>query len=134
MKHLRVYHTNDFMALDESTRRNLEITESISNSASGPTLLKIIDDTRSPMGKRLIRNWINRPLIHKENIEDRWACVESFLEDGMARMEIQTILGQLSDIERIINRVRINHATPRDLVSLKHSLQEIPGLRTQIGS
>jgi len=123
---LKVYSLEDFMILDDSTRRNLELTETIRGGNEKGSLLQIIDKTTTPMGKRLIRNWINQPLIDPININNRLHAVSYFYNNGLLRAEIFSILRSISDMERIINRIVSNHAQPRDLIALRFSLSQIP--------
>lgn len=131
---IKVYSLDDFMVLDDSTRRNLELTETIRGGNEKGSLLQILDRTTTPMGKRLIRNWINQPLIDSKTIHQRLDAVDYFYNNGLLRSEIFIFLKSISDIERIINRVISGHAIPRDLVALRFSLGQIPkitGLLTQ---
>jgi len=131
LNQLHSYSIKSHMILDEPTRRNLEITDTLSASAKTGSLLQVIDKTKTPMGKRLIRKWINQPLIHQGALNDRLNIVAAFHKDGIARLEIQETLKKFSDIERIINRILIFHASPRDLISLKKSLLLLPDLSNQ---
>jgi DNA mismatch repair protein MutS len=123
---LKVYSLGDFMILDDSTRRNLELTETLRGGNEKGSLLQIIDKTSTSMGKRLIRNWINQPLIDSKSISDRLNALDYFYNDGLLRAEIFSILKSISDMERIINRVISSHAQPRDLVALRFSFGQIP--------
>ncbi|MDP2964443.1 MAG: DNA mismatch repair protein MutS [Pelolinea sp.] len=123
---LNVYSLGDFMILDDSTRRNLELTETIRGGNEKGSLLQIIDKTTTSMGKRLIRNWINQPLIDSKSINHRLNALDYFYNNGLLRAEIFSILKSISDLERIINRVISSHAHPRDLVALRFSLGQIP--------
>jgi DNA mismatch repair protein MutS len=125
---LKVYSLAEFMILDESTRRNLELTETIRGGNEKGSLVQILDKTTTSMGKRLIRNWINQPLIDPKTINHRLNAVNFFYSMGLLRAEIYAILKSISDMERIINRVISNHATPRDLVALRFSLGQTPKL------
>jgi len=120
------YSINDFMILDQSTRRNLELTETLRGTDENGSLLSIIDRTITPMGKRQIYRWINQPLTNAESINRRLDAVEFFFNDGLLRIELQNIIKNFSDIERIINRMNTLHATPRDLVSLRETLMKTP--------
>lgn len=123
---IKVYSLDDFMVLDDSTRRNLELTETIRGGNEKGSLLQILDKTTTSMGKRLIRNWINQPLIDSEMINKRLTAVDYFYGNGLQRSEIFLLLKSISDIERIITRVISGHAIPRDLVALRYSLGQIP--------
>ena len=123
---LNFYAIEDHMVLDEATRRNLELTETILKVSEAGSLLGVMDKTRTPMGKRMIRRWVNQPLIHAGEITDRLDAVEYLLENGLERLELQKQLKSVADIERIINRVVAQHAVPRDLVALRETLEILP--------
>jgi len=120
------YSINDFMILDQSTRRNLELTETLRGTYEHGSLLSIIDRTVTPMGKRRIYKWINQPLTNAESINRRLDAVEFFFNDGLLRIELQNLIKNFSDIERITNRINTLHATPRDLISLRETLMKTP--------
>ncbi len=122
------YSVDDYMVLDRSTRRNLELTETIQGSEGYGSLLWVIDKTMTPMGKRRIMQWINQPLTQREHIQKRLDAVEFFLEKGLLRLELQGLIKSLADVERITTRITNSHATPRDMVSLRTTLQAIPAL------
>ncbi|MFH2102708.1 MAG: DNA mismatch repair protein MutS [Chloroflexota bacterium] len=122
---LRTYSMADFMVLDAPTRRNLELTETFGGNPRG-SLLGVLDHTISPMGKRLIRQWINRPLLDIESIEQRLDGVDHFFRNPMLRAEFRLLLKPLADLERLANRIVSNHAQPRDLVALRETLGHIP--------
>jgi DNA mismatch repair protein MutS len=123
---IKVYSLNDFMVIDDSTRRNLELTETIRGGSEKGSLLQILDRTNTPMGKRLIRSWLNQPLLDLINIDNRLKAVDYFYNNGLLRIEIISILKTISDMERIINRIISGHAIPRDLVALRFSLGQTP--------
>ncbi len=123
---IKVYSLNDFMVIDDSTRRNLELTETIRSGNEKGSLLQILDRTNTPMGKRLIRSWLNQPLLDLLNIDNRLKAVDYFYNNGLLRIEIISILKTISDMERIINRIISGHAIPRDLVALRFSLGQTP--------
>jgi len=133
LSNIRFYSLKEYMVLDNPTRRNLELTETIRGSSEKGSLIDVIDKTITPMGKRLIRKWINQPLIDKNEINKRLELVEKFMRGGLARVEIQNILKKISDIERIINRIISFHAMPKELVSLRNSLSVIPDLVDKAG-
>lgn len=125
---VKFYSLDEFMSLDDSTRHNLELCETMSDSLEKGSLLGILDKTITPMGKRIIRKWINQPLINIDKINARLDLVEFFFNENMARLETTRLLKGFSDIERIINRVISSHSTPGDLVSLRTSLSRLPEL------
>ncbi len=122
---LRVYSLSEFMTLDYATRRNLELTETLRGEARG-SLLGILDQTISPMGKRLIRQWVSQPLLDIERICRRQDGVEYFFTRSMPRAELRAALKPLADLERLTNRILSGHALPRDLVALRATLQAVP--------
>jgi DNA mismatch repair protein MutS len=121
LTNLNHYSVSDFMVLDSSTRRNLELTENLRGGIHG-SLLGVIDKTVTPMGKRLIRQWINQPLLNPNCINHRLDGIGIFFENSMLRNEIRSNLTKFKDMERLINRILAGHAQPRELLSLKESL------------
>ncbi len=126
LKNLRFYSTEDFMLLDDYTRRNLELSDTIRSTNGKYSLLKGIDKTATPMGKRLIRNWINQPLIDMDNINNRLDAVDFLYQNGLLRTEIRELLKKISDLDRIINRIVSSRSNPRDLVALRNSFKFLP--------
>jgi DNA mismatch repair protein MutS len=126
---LHVYSLSDFMTLDASTRRNLELEETLRGNRAG-SLLGLLDRTSSPMGKRLIQQWVKQPLLDREKIMARQSCVQFFLDRSLLRAEVRERLNPLADLERLVNRVVSGHAQPRDLASLRTTLANLPGLLT----
>jgi DNA mismatch repair protein MutS len=120
------YSIDDFMILDQPTRRNLELTQTIQGKDDYGSLLWVIDKTVTAMGKRRIIQWINQPLTQIDRIQNRLDAVETFYNNGLLRMELQAILKPLADIERIATRINSSHASPRDLASLRTTLEQIP--------
>jgi len=129
LSRLNVYSLSDFMTLDAATRRNLELVETIRGSTGKGSLLGVLDHTITPMGKRLMRQWVSKPLLDVELIRQRLDQVELFFSESMIRAEIRAALKPLNDLERISNRVVSRHAQPRDLVALRDTLRRLPGLR-----
>jgi DNA mismatch repair protein MutS len=120
------------MVLDASARRNLELTETIRGGTEKGSLLGVLDHTMTPMGKRLIRQWVSKPLLDVEKINQRQAQVEFFFSDSMIRSELRAALKPLGDLERLTNRVVGGHAQPRDLVGMRATLQKLPALRSRL--
>jgi len=123
------YSLGEFMTLDTATRRNLELTETIRSGTSEGSLLGILDRTVTPMGKRLIRQWVSKPLLDAAKIRERHQGVKVFFEDGLLRAEIREQLKQLGDLERLSNRVAGGTAQPRDLVGIRETLSRLPDIR-----
>lgn len=122
------YSTKEFMNLDSSTRRNLEITETIRRNETKGSLLHVLDYAVTPMGKRLLRQWLSQPLLNIEDIKIRQNAVQLLFENGILRAELFNQLKRISDLERLTSRVISGHALPRDLVAIRNSLDCLPEL------
>ncbi|MDR3049184.1 MAG: DNA mismatch repair protein MutS [Elusimicrobiota bacterium] len=121
--YIKYIRSGEFMYLDPSAERNLELTASLTNGKSDNSLLSILDCAKTPMGKRALRQWLIKPLLDIAQIKDRQNRVSFFLEDSFLRQEIIDILKSIGDIERITARIIFASAMPRDLISLKESLK-----------
>jgi len=126
---LRVYSLNEFMTLDAPTRRNLELDETLRGERKG-SLLGTLDHTVTPMGKRLVHQWVSQPLLNVGRIKARQDGVQFFFERGMVRAELRAALRPLADLERLVNRIIAGIAQPRDLVALRETLGCIPAIQT----
>jgi DNA mismatch repair protein MutS len=126
---LSTYSLSEFMTLDASTRRNLELTETLRGGQARGSLLAVLDHTVSPMGKRLIRQWVSKPLLDVDRIRQRQEGVAGFFDHGLLRAEVRTALKPLADLERLVNRVVSGSALPRDLVAIRNTLERLPNLR-----
>ncbi len=126
---LAAYSIADYMALDAATRRNLELTETIRSRQQRGSLLGVLDRTHTAMGGRLLREWISRPLLDLERLQNRLDVVEALFVDGMLRSQIIEALHAVSDLERLTNRLITGVAGPREVVSLKETLEIVPHLR-----
>lgn len=124
------YSLSDFMVLDAETRRNLELTETLREAKTDGSLLSVLDKTRTPMGKRLLRSWVNKPLLDVFRIGQRLDAVQYFFDRGVERREIADLLKQLHDLERLVNRIVSGAARPNDLVALREDLRSFPELFT----
>lgn len=122
------YSLEEFMVLDAATRRNLELTETIREGKEEGSLLSILDYTVTPMGKRLLRQWVGKPLLQLKAIESRQNAVAFLVGEGMLRAELRAGMRPLADLERLVNRVLSGHAQPRDLVAMRATLRCLPGL------
>jgi len=125
---LNTYSVANFMALDEQTQRNLELFRGGRSATTGGSLLSVIDLTRTAMGGRLLKRWLSQPLLDITELKRRQDAIAWLVANTMPRSEVISRLGEVADLERLINRVRSNMATPRELVSLKHGLEAIPRL------
>jgi len=126
---LNYYTTGDFMELDLTARRNLELTETLRSGEKRGSLLWALDKTGTPMGHRLIRAWIEKPLLSPVQIGKRQGAVEDLFQDAVARQELARALREITDLERLIGRVVYGTAGARDLVSLSHGLGKLPEVR-----
>jgi DNA mismatch repair protein MutS len=125
---LSVYQLNDCMTLDRISQKNLELVEPIFKDSKGSTLLSVLDDCVTPMGSRLLREWILRPLINKTKIEDRFDAVEAFSKDQITTLELREALQNIRDIERIVTRLNQGSANAREVLTLNRALEAIPGI------
>ena len=126
---LIAYTTGDYMVLDAATRRNLELTETIRGRTKQGALLGTLDQTTTNMGGRLLRRWISRPLLDLDRLTARHDLVESLYVDGHLRAQVVAALGDIADLERLANRVLSGKILPREVVSLRESLNVVPALR-----
>lgn len=125
---LSTYNLDEFMTLDANTRRNLELTETIRHGTTQGSLLGVLDQTVTPMGRRLLRQWVSKPLLDVEAIRKRQDGVGYFFEEGLRRAEVREALKPLGDLERLSSRVVGGTAQPRDLVAMRETLARLPGL------
>ena len=129
---LTAYSTDTFMTLDASTRRNLELTETIRTGSSQGSLLGVLDKTITPMGGRLLRTWLHQPLLDVAALNRRLDDVALFTGHAIARSDIRTQLKEMADLERLTNRISQGIAQPRDLLALRRSLEAIPHIQSTI--
>jgi DNA mismatch repair protein MutS len=118
------------MQLDQSTLRNLEILKPVSGQRQSPTLFNTLDQTQTPMGTRLLRQWVVRPLTQLAVIQGRQDVVKELVNQVGTRMSIREHLKTIKDLERLNSRIALGVANPRDLMSLHHSLESLPMLHT----
>jgi len=126
---LRTYSTSEFMTLDASTRRNLELTRTIRTGAVKGSLLGVLDATVTAIGGRLLRQWLNQPLLDVSKLEQRLDAVEALYQDTPTRTQVMALLKELADLERLTSRVAQRIAVPRDLVGIRKSLESVPQIR-----
>jgi DNA mismatch repair protein MutS len=129
LTHLTTYATDGFMALDEQTQRNLEIFRGVRSDSVEGSLLSVIDATRTPVGGRLLRRWLGQPLLDVAALDKRLNAIDWFVERTLVRRQVMEILKNVADLERLINRVRGEIAIPRELVTLRRSLEVVPKLK-----
>jgi len=126
INHLKLYSIDEYMDLDAATRRNLEITETMRDKAKKGSLLWVLDSTKTAMGSRLLKQWIEKPLVDPALIRERLNTVEELSHNVIIRDELTEALGGIYDISRITSRVSLGNVTPRDLLSLHQSLVQLP--------
>ena len=126
------FETHDHLVIDTVTCRNLELVESQGGGGRGASLLAVLDATVTGMGARLLRSWMLRPSVRRGEIEARLAAVEDLHRSQMRRDRTRTLLKDVSDLERLTGRINMGTATPRDLVALRRSLNQVPAVRTAL--
>lgn len=126
---LEYYEVLDYMNMDINTRRNLELTENIRDKSRKGSLLWILDKTNTAMGSRMLRKWIEQPLINKKSIENRLDAVETIKDDFTMLSELKDRLKSVYDMERICGKVSSQNVNAKELLSLKHSLKNIPDIK-----
>ncbi|MCS7207395.1 MAG: DNA mismatch repair protein MutS [Dehalococcoidia bacterium] len=124
---LRTYTTERYMPLDARTRRHLEVFQG-GRTGTGPSLLGVLDYTRTPMGGRLLRKWLAQPLLDIQELEERLDRVAWLVQHPLEREGLRGVLKEVADIERLLNRVRAGMATPREVVALRRGLEALPRL------
>ena len=126
---LHSYAVSEFMVLDDSTRRNLELTETIRGADVKGSLLGVLDETLTPMGGRRLRSWLGRPLLDVALINARLASVQAMVSETELRGQVRDVLRGMGDLERWINRITQAKALPRDLLGVREILGSAPALR-----
>ena len=127
---LDVFYGGRYMEMDWTTRRNLELTESLRSGEKKGSLLWVLDKTKTPMGSRLLRSWIERPLLSAVAIRRRLSAVSELAEDTVRRGELITSLKEISDMQRLVGRCVYGTAGGRDLRTLANCAAALPGIRT----
>jgi DNA mismatch repair protein MutS len=125
---LSTYTVDGFMRLDPSTRRSLELTQNLADGGKRFTLLSVLDETVTPMGGRLLRRWLDQPLLEREAIESRVEAVERLHRNALVRGDLMDSLRRLADVERLVSRCATGVAGPRDLAALRNSLEALPSV------
>ncbi|MBW7477815.1 DNA mismatch repair protein MutS [Paenibacillus oenotherae] len=128
MSRIQAYEPNQYMVLDPFTRRNLELVETVHDRSKKGSLLWLLDRTRTSMGARLLRRWIDKPLLSKDGIDERLEAVDKLYHNFILREEVRSELHEIYDLERLVGRVAFGSANGRDMNALKTSLQHVPAL------
>ena len=129
LTHITPYNSSKYMIIDSSTRRNLELLETLREKQKRGSLLWVLDKTKTAMGARLLRTWIEQPYIDKERIERRLDAIEEINKELINRDEIREYLNPVYDLERLISKISCKTANPRDLIAFKSSLAMIPPIK-----
>lgn len=124
------YTTGKFMIIDSSTRRNLELVETLREKQKRGSLLWVLDKTRTAMGARTLRSFVEQPLIERTEIEERYDAIDEFNTNAITREEIREYLNSVYDLERLITRVTYQTANPRDLIAFRNSIHMLPPIKT----
>ena len=131
---IKIYEVQKYMALDINARRSLELTERMRDKSKRGTLIWVLDKTSTSMGGRLLRRWINDPLLDVKEINERLEAVKELKDNIMLRGELTEILKKVYDIERLAGKISYGNANARDLISLKNSLSHLPELKELLNS
>ena len=129
---IKKYRLDNYMYIDPATRRNLELVQTIRDRSFQGSLLWILDRTRTPMGARLLRNWILSPLREKSRVEERLDAVEELFNDQLLRRDMEDALEDIRDIERLTGKISSASAGARDLAALKESLSKLPAVKSML--
>lgn len=132
LSRLTTYSIEQYMTLDPQTRRNLEIAEGVSGKRT--SLLFVLDETRTPMGSRLLSRWLNQPLLDLGRLNARLDAVEALVDNGTLRAELRALLNNVPDLERLCTRTIQGTAGPRDMVAVKTAVDRIPELRAALAA
>ena len=127
---IRPYSTGKFMVIDSSSRRNLELVETLREKQKRGSLLWVLDKTKTAMGARMLRSFVEQPLIEKAEIEKRQDAIEDINKQMITREELREYLNPIYDLERLITRVTYMSANPRDLIAFKNSIAMLPPIKT----
>ncbi|WP_316557080.1 DNA mismatch repair protein MutS [Methanimicrococcus hongohii] len=125
---VQFYSMSKHLILDSMTLRNLEIIKNTRDDGENYSLIRVLDKTKTPMGSRLLRNWLLRPLVDSAEITKRLNAVSALKENSLMRYDLRQHLTNISDIERLVSRMMYGNSNARDLISMRNSLAELPGL------
>ncbi|MCL2141760.1 MAG: DNA mismatch repair protein MutS [Methanimicrococcus sp.] len=128
IRSVQFYSMSKHLILDSMTLKNLEIIKNVKDDGKNYSLIYVLDQTKTPMGMRLIRNWLLRPLVYPNDINRRLNAVSALKEDNLLRYDLRRHLSEISDLERLISRMIYGNSNARDLISMRNSLAELPQL------
>ena len=126
------YNIADYMIIDSATRRNLELTETIRDKNKKGSLLWVLDKCKTAMGSRMLRSYIEQPLVDKDRINIRLDAVEALVKNSITREEIREYLNPIYDLERLMSKISYKSANPRDLIAFRNSLMLLPAIKQQL--
>lgn len=129
IRNISIYNVSDYMILDSATRRNLELTETMLDKTKKGSLLYVLDKTKTAMGARMIRSYLEQPLTDKAQIRNRLDAVEAFKDDLILREEIREYLNPVYDLERLMGKINYHSANPRDLIAFANSIRMLPPIK-----
>ena len=128
LQQVNVYYLHDAMKIDLHSKRNLELTETIRSKGKKGSLLWLLDETKTAMGGRLLKQWVDKPLVDRAKIEARLTMVETLISNYFEREDLRTLLKEVYDLERLAGRVAFGNVNARDLLQLNKSLQQVPAI------
>lgn len=128
INHIETYSVDSFMILDSATRRNLELTETLRDKQKRGSLLWVLDKTKTAMGARKLHEFVEQPLLYKDAIEKRLDAIEAINKELIVREELREYLNTIYDLERLLTRIALKTANPRDLLAFKTSIQYLPDI------
>ena len=131
---INIYNSSEYMVLDMFTRNNLELTQTIRGNKKKGSLLHVMDKTSTAMGGRLLRKYVEEPLVNKSKIEERLNVIEEIKDDFILREDLNEILKNVYDIERICGKIAFEKVTPKEMIHLKNSIEKLPNLNSIINS
>lgn len=132
LQRAEVYQINAYMMIDQHSRRNLELTQTNREKKTYGSLLWLLDDVKTAMGGRRLKQWIEKPLLSKNKIEKRLDAVAALKEHLLERETLRSLLGNVYDLERLVGRVSFGNVNPREVVQLKRSLEQIPEIKRML--
>ena len=132
INNINVYNSSNYMVLDMFTRSNLELTETIRTKKKKGSLLHVLDKTSTAMGGRMLRKYVEEPLVDKKRIQNRLDVIEEIKDDYSLRIDLIEILKNVYDIERICGKIAFEKVTPKELINLKNSIEKLPELKRRI--
>ena len=132
INHIELYFISEYMIIDSSTKRNLELTETMRDKAKRGSLIWVLDKTKTAMGARLLKSFVDMPLLNIDEIEKRYDAIDSLNVNVICRDEMREYLNSIYDLERLMSRIAMKSANPRDLISFRNSIYYLPYIKNNI--